>query len=433
MLRSSPGGSPHTHNSISRSVLVPAFGNTSALLRKSYIGPVAFTIAAAVALLLAESLEWYSWIVGAYMAVMFNYFVYHLCGRAKPWWGISLVCGVMMLSLAGGAVVFINSPIFAVFEVLGASQLQQPHSSLVMQLWAGLCVGLREELWKALPVLFLAFAAVKWRGPWVQSLGVFEPLDGILMGVAAGTGFTLIETITIYVARVAQSPHGGEASAVELLFPRLLSELGGHLAYSGYFGYFIGLAVLRPRLAPGLLVLGWLSSAALHGAWDGLGSAFQGPLAALVLTVVGTASYACLAAAILKARQLSPNRAKNFATVVASSAPRPVSRPASYAKLAAPPRSSLALLLGGVRHALTPGVRIESTALGSSQHAAAGAVAEVTTNPKDPSILGLRNITQQVWRAVVPSGKLVQVEPGRAIRLETGTTIDFGGVIGRIQ
>jgi hypothetical protein len=34
------------------------------------------------------------------------------------------------------------------------------------------------------------------------------------------------------------------------------------------FGYFIGLSVLRPGMAVLLIPLGWLSAAALHGAWD---------------------------------------------------------------------------------------------------------------------------------------------------------------------
>ena len=81
------------------------------------------------------------------------------------------------------------------------------------------------------------------------------------------------------------------------------------MAYSGYLGYFIGLAVLKPKLGGQILLVGYLSASALHALWNTTGA-----YNALLLVIVGVLSYAFLMAAILKARVLSPNRENNFAT-----------------------------------------------------------------------------------------------------------------------
>ncbi|HEY9727313.1 MAG TPA: PrsW family intramembrane metalloprotease, partial [Chroococcales cyanobacterium] len=57
------------------------------------------------------------------------------------------------------------------------------------------------------------------------------------------------------------------------------------------------------------LVIGYLCAAILHALWNATG--YVSPV---LLAVVGTLSYALLAAAILKARALSPTRSQNFAT-----------------------------------------------------------------------------------------------------------------------
>jgi RsiW-degrading membrane proteinase PrsW (M82 family) len=81
------------------------------------------------------------------------------------------------------------------------------------------------------------------------------------------------------------------------------------MAYSGYFGYFIGLSVLKPKQRWQILGIGYVSAAMLHALWNSTG--FVSPV---LLAVVGVLSYAFLAAAILKARALSPTRSQNFAT-----------------------------------------------------------------------------------------------------------------------
>ena len=109
----------------------------------------------------------------------------------------------------------------------------------------------------------------------------------------------------------------GQLVGLQLLIPRVLGSVAGHMAYSGYLGYFIGLSVLKPSKRWRILGVGYLSAAGLHALWNSIGF-FNG----LLLAVVGVMSYAFLAAAILKARALSPTRCsawsryapQNFAT-----------------------------------------------------------------------------------------------------------------------
>jgi hypothetical protein len=55
-------------------------------------------------------------------------------------------------------------------------------------------------------------------------------------------------------------------------------------------------------------------------------------------------------------------------------------------------------------------------------------VAEVCRNPNDPSVHGLRNQSQSAWTAYMPNGSVLQVPPGKTVRLATGVRIDFGMV-----
>jgi RsiW-degrading membrane proteinase PrsW (M82 family) len=85
------------------------------------------------------------------------------------------------------------------------------------------------------------------------------------------------------------------------------------MAYSGYLGYFIGLSVLKPRKRWRILITGYLTASGLHALWNSTGY-----YSVVLLAIVGIISYAFLAAAILKARALSPTRSENFATNISS-------------------------------------------------------------------------------------------------------------------
>jgi RsiW-degrading membrane proteinase PrsW (M82 family) len=149
--------------------------------------------------------------------------------------------------------------------------------------------------------------------PQREKIGVWEPLDGILLGAASAIGFTLDETLFQYVPMAIQA--GGQLAGLQLLIPRIMGAIAVHVAYSGYFGYFFGLSVLKPRKRWQLLAIGYLTAAILHAFWNSADMFGQNPITdALLQCVAGVIAYGFLIAAILKARQISPTRAQNFAT-----------------------------------------------------------------------------------------------------------------------
>jgi RsiW-degrading membrane proteinase PrsW (M82 family) len=71
-----------------------------------------------------------------------------------------------------------------------------------------------------------------------------------------------------------------------------------------------------PNRAYFLLPIGWLSAAALHAAWDSVGVVVDSDFAFILTTaLIALLSYALLAGAIFRAREISPRAAAN--------APRP--------------------------------------------------------------------------------------------------------------
>jgi hypothetical protein len=187
--------------------------------------------------------------------------------------------------------------------------------------------------------------------------------------------------------------------------------------------------------------------------------------------LVGLLSYGVLAAAILKAREISPNRAAlqpsivlgNFsgmwpqqtAAPAAPSAPQPVPAVA-YAVASAevhaipslpPPRievlppappelptGTLSLRIGARYLVIVVGLRIlEHQAQGLHPASPGGPVAEVTRNPRDPDVLGLTNLSTSNWEVVSPNGNRRQIATGQTARLSAGTRIDFGEIDGEVR
>jgi RsiW-degrading membrane proteinase PrsW (M82 family) len=295
--------------------LFPIFSSGLDLRRKAFLLPGAISVAFVVALFAAVGQPLlFNLILAAYLAIVCYYLVYRLCGKEKPWWVLVMTAGVTAMLLRSPVL-----PLFSfVFRELLPGAIQTDDRALafpvkLVQMFFG--AGLMEELLKALPLLVIVGLS-GWRGLRGRShWGIVEPLDGILLGAASAIGFTMIETLGQYVPSMIQNTQLqagadlGQLQGLQLLIPRLLGSISGHMAYSGYFGYFIGLAVLRPRQAWMILLIGYVTAAGLHALWNAMGG-----VSPLLLAIVGMLSYAFLATAIVKARALSPNRSENFAT-----------------------------------------------------------------------------------------------------------------------
>jgi len=299
---------------VTLSQLFPLISTGSDLTRKAYLIPGVITVGVVVSLFLTVGQpRWFNGLLASYLSFGAYYYVYRLCGKAKPWWLPLLTAG---LTIALLSTPLLDASLWLFREVLPGAMPTEAEALPMPLLFTRMLVGagLMEELLKILPLGILAGLARISPPPWRDRLGIWEPLDGILLGAASAVGFTLLETLGQYVPYMTQMSLGtgieaGQLAGLQLLIPRLLGSVSGHIAYSGYFGYFIGLSVMLPQRRWLILGVGCGTASLLHALWNVVGS-----YSALLLAAVGILSYACLVAAILKARSLSPNRAKNFAT-----------------------------------------------------------------------------------------------------------------------
>ncbi len=60
-------------------------------------------------------------------------------------------------------------------------------------------------------------------------------------------------------------------------------------------------------------------------------------------------------------------------------------------------------------------------------------IAAVTQHPKDPSMWGLKNLSDEKWVITAADGTIKDVEPGRSARLVVGVRVNFGKTEGEIR
>ncbi|MEB3163643.1 MAG: PrsW family glutamic-type intramembrane protease [Prochlorothrix sp.] len=308
--------SPSPPSPLTLSQLFPLASPGSNFAQRALLVPGILTVALAVSLFAAFGHPLtFNRILALYLSVAgYYFFIYRLCGKPKPWW----VLGLAAIAMA----VILQSPLASVGlwlfrEILPGSLPDLGQGLGPLEQFGRLFIGtgLLEEGLKAIPVLLCWAIGRQLPSPWRDRVGLREPLDGILLGAAAGVGFTLVETLGQYVPQVTaqisevNGLEAGQLAGLQLLIPRLLGSISGHMAYSGYLGYFLGLSILQPRQRWPILLVGYLSAAFLHTLWNWAGLA-----SAVLLTIAGLLSYFVLMGAILKARALSPTRAQNFAT-----------------------------------------------------------------------------------------------------------------------
>jgi RsiW-degrading membrane proteinase PrsW (M82 family) len=259
-------------------------------------------------------------ILGIYIAFIINYYINQMCGRARS--------GLLQALVSVAMFWLLTTPFWdywydLFYSVIPSQSLEKSANPLAVIAGDIFGTGLGEEGFKAVPLLALAMVTVTFTflsrrttgrrsallSSVTQHFGLREPLDGIVLGAASGSGFFIYETLVQYVPQaVDQAKTNMAFQGLVQLLGRGLPELTAHSAYSGMFGYFIGLAVLRPGMAALLIPLGWLSAAVLHGAWDATSDLVDSVLIGVPIhVVIGVLSYALLAGAIFKARDISPS------------------------------------------------------------------------------------------------------------------------------
>lgn len=262
---------------------------------------------------------------GVVLTLAAMFLVYRLCGKRTPLWAVA---GVMLAEAFVLRVIFfpVLGPIFRPPFVQALLK-----STSVGPLFIGhfFGAGLMEEFAKMLPVfglIWLTRRATSTRGlprdrqtpapanrpAW----SVGEPLDAILFACASASAFVLDETLGAYVPRMVNDVATESGSAAlgllmgqQLSIVRTLDALTGHLAFSGYFAYFVGLGLLRPHERLRLWVGGWLAASTIHALGNALASS------PVIQALVSTTAFLFLLAVIVNARKISPSRRDNFATV----------------------------------------------------------------------------------------------------------------------
>jgi RsiW-degrading membrane proteinase PrsW (M82 family) len=444
----------------------------SAARRKAFLVPAIWSVLVAVALAATAGGNDVYWLrvggVDAYPIPVFNlilgpaiaaasvYVIYRLGGKPVAWWLLLLPAVVEIALLQPSVFAVLRRP-FAAIAGSTANPAVDDFQSWSMH--ALVVVAPLEEFVKAAPILLGWWLASHSRGWLGREAGVREPLDGILLGCASGAAFACYETLVLYVGGLtaAQVPltrdlydamrsvatnHLATAGAdpqawlnqftialhsqTEILLARLVNQLASHVAWTGLVGYYIGLAALRPWGRVRSLATGFAIVILLHWVWD---SAFHGAVDRRVtISVAGltaVVSYAALVTAILKARQISPQRATNFATTGASGTHE------TAPSLGRPP---LRLVLATSRLRLEPGVELaEGDIVGLVSSAENGTIARVELHPHDAATLGLHNLSTGPWTARSPDGARCVVGQGSRIRLDPGLAIDFGQAHGRIE
>ncbi len=262
-------------------------------------------------------------ILGIYIAFIINYYINQMCGRARS--------GLLQALVSVAMFWLLTTPFWdywydLFYSLIPAQNLERSSNPLAVIAGDVFGTGLGEEGFKAVPLMALALVTVAFTflsrrttgglsaflSGVAQHFGLREPLDGIVLGAASGSGFFIYETLVQYVPQAVDEAKTNMAfQGLVQLLGRGLPELTAHSAYSGMFGYFIGLAVLRPSMAALVIPLGWLCAAVLHGAWDATSDLVDSVLIGVPIhVVIGVLSYALLAGAIFKARDISPSFAR---------------------------------------------------------------------------------------------------------------------------
>lgn len=165
-------------------------------------------------------------------------------------------------------VTFILGVLFAGFAAVLNTVLQGPFQLIPiigMSLYFFIVVGPVEEV-----VKWLAVRLYSYRRPDFHAV-----IDGAVYGAMAGLGFATIEN-TLYITRVYLNAAGSSGTPVlsaTVGITGVRSLAGpGHVIYTAFSGYYLGLAKFNPDDAGPIVVKGLLIATLIHGLYNTLAS-----------------------------------------------------------------------------------------------------------------------------------------------------------------
>jgi len=160
-----------------------------------------------------------------------------------------LVITFMLGFLLAGFAALLNSQLQGTFEAI-------PLVGLVLFFY--LVVGPVEETVKWLAVRLYAYRSDRFAAV----------VDGAVYGAVAGLGFATIEN-TIYLTQESIHAAGTGASVVLLQTAAARTFAGpGHVIYSAFAGYYLGLAKFNPENRGPIVVKGLLVAVFIHGTYN---------------------------------------------------------------------------------------------------------------------------------------------------------------------
>lgn len=332
--------------------------------------------------------------------------------------------------------------------------------------------GGREELLKATPALIALWISISYpdvlkqpaaslvtliknklsKVTFLSGIALRGPLDGLLMGCAAGAAFILLETLLQYVPGLVQNVLKASAAkgsldkndialaysvGLQLVIPRVLQGVTGHMAWAGIFGYFIGLAAIYPQALKKLLLLGYLIPAVMHGLWDSVSAAERsfGINPDVYLIGLSAATVIVFVSFLMKARQLN---VAGFSDNSEGSIVVP--RPSGLGNRSFLKTESLRhndhtgetsfayrIISDFGELDLEVGQEIDLMKIMSGHNVNSECRALVVRHPTEANICGLKNLSPWSWTVKLADGTLLDVQPGKNLKLTDGAKILVSG------
>lgn len=468
-----PPARPVPGGSMTLSELFPIGSTHISLLHSRALVPLLLTAVTCVVLFgfiiqsnRIQDYDPYLQVLAGFVVVMTFYALYVYSGETKSIFWYMIPAGITWWQLQ-----HVFGYYAYVFRVLLPGETRGTRGFVATFVGHFFGAGLLEELLKASPILLALLITLAIRASGVTKAARFRgislegPLDGLLMGAVAGAAFIVDETVFDYVARTIKRSDDlgkGYFMGLALLIPRVMQGVVGHMAWTGIFGYFIGLSATHPRSAWKLIPLGWLLAASLHAFWNSVLQISVGFGLFLSIAVTLPIFLSCL----VKARQLEASRLDVWP--VGKSVLPPVPRPLTQAGVTLPPQGGfsgaltavstllersvgvrarttsplqpagpvipapgLSIGSGALSYALMPGQIVDFSATWAAQAVPPGCTGLIGIAPDGG--MTIRNAGTATWTVTGTNNAIATVPPGGSFRPMAGSRLALGGAAFTIQ